>query len=70
MGCRILITTGDPDGIGWEVTAKALRALGPKPKVQICLLPPHQRLHQEKSVTEPQIKNSWYFLTGSFSSAA
>lgn len=31
---RILITTGDPDGIGWEVTAKALNALGPKPGVQ------------------------------------
>jgi 4-hydroxythreonine-4-phosphate dehydrogenase len=27
---RILITTGDADGIGWEVTAKALQALGPK----------------------------------------
>src|SRR4051794_8434889 len=31
---RILITTGDPDGIGWEVTAKALNAIGPKPGVQ------------------------------------
>jgi 4-hydroxythreonine-4-phosphate dehydrogenase len=31
---RILITTGDPDGIGWEVTAKALNALGPKPGIQ------------------------------------
>lgn len=27
---RILITTGDIDGIGWEVTAKALHAIGPK----------------------------------------
>lgn len=31
---RILITTGDSDGIGWEVTAKALNALGPRPGVQ------------------------------------
>ena len=27
---RILITTGDTDGIGWEVTAKSLHAIGPK----------------------------------------
>lgn len=27
---RILITTGDTDGVGWEVTAKALHALGPQ----------------------------------------
>jgi 4-hydroxy-L-threonine phosphate dehydrogenase PdxA len=31
---RILITTGDPDGIGWEVTSKALTALGPRAGVQ------------------------------------
>jgi 4-hydroxythreonine-4-phosphate dehydrogenase len=31
---RILITTGDADGIGWEVTAKALNSLGPKAGVQ------------------------------------
>lgn len=31
---RVLITTGDVDGIGWEVTAKALQSLGPKPGVQ------------------------------------
>ncbi|MBX3020494.1 MAG: 4-hydroxythreonine-4-phosphate dehydrogenase PdxA [Bdellovibrionales bacterium] len=31
---RLLITTGDSDGIGWEVTAKALNALGPRPGVQ------------------------------------
>lgn len=31
---RILITTGDTDGIGWEVTAKALHLIGPKPGVQ------------------------------------
>ncbi|MGZ3722063.1 MAG: 4-hydroxythreonine-4-phosphate dehydrogenase PdxA [Bdellovibrionales bacterium] len=31
---RIVITTGDSDGIGWEVTSKALNALGPKIGVQ------------------------------------
>lgn len=31
---RLLITTGDTDGIGWEVTAKALHAIGPKAGVQ------------------------------------
>lgn len=31
---RILITTGDSDGIGWEVTAKALQSIGPKKDVQ------------------------------------
>lgn len=31
---KILITTGDTDGIGWEVSAKALKALGPKKGVQ------------------------------------
>lgn len=31
---RILITTGDLDGIGWEVTAKALNSIGPKKGIQ------------------------------------
>jgi len=31
---RLLITTGDTDGIGWEVTAKALHAIGPQPGCQ------------------------------------
>ncbi|MES2768395.1 MAG: 4-hydroxythreonine-4-phosphate dehydrogenase PdxA [Bdellovibrionota bacterium] len=31
---RILITTGDADGIGFEVTAKALNKIGPKKNVQ------------------------------------
>lgn len=31
---RLLITTGDTDGIGWEVTAKALHAIGPRAGVQ------------------------------------
>lgn len=34
---RILITSGDPDGIGWEVTAKALNALKPKKDVQFAV---------------------------------
>jgi len=33
---RVLITTGDSDGIGWEVTAKALNSLGPVRGVQFC----------------------------------
>ena len=35
---RIAITTGDPDGIGLEVTAKALAALGPRANVQFAIL--------------------------------
>ncbi len=31
---RLIITTGDADGIGWEVTCKALNAIGPKAGVQ------------------------------------
>lgn len=31
---RLLITTGDSDGIGWEVTAKALHGIGPKAGTQ------------------------------------
>lgn len=31
---RLLITTGDTDGVGWEVTCKALNALGPQAGVQ------------------------------------
>lgn len=31
---RIAVTTGDPDGIGWEVTAKALNSLKPKRHLQ------------------------------------
>lgn len=33
---RVLITTGDRDGVGWEVTAKALNSLGPVKGVQFC----------------------------------
>lgn len=31
---KLLITTGDPDGVGWEVTCKALNSLGPVKEVQ------------------------------------
>ncbi len=34
---RIVVTTGDVDGIGWEVTAKALHAIGPRPGIQFIL---------------------------------
>lgn len=34
---RLLITTGDPDGIGTEVTAKALVDLGPQKKFQFVI---------------------------------
>ena len=44
---RILITTGDPDGIGWEVTAKALNSLGPKAGVQFVYFR-HTRAFQKK----------------------
>lgn len=33
----MLITTGDPDGVGWEVTCKALNAMGPVKDVQFCI---------------------------------
>jgi 4-hydroxythreonine-4-phosphate dehydrogenase len=51
---RIAVTTGDPDGIGLEVTAKALQVLGPQPGVQFILwrsdqaLPRHLDWIQEK----------------------
>jgi len=35
---RILITTGDEDGIGWEVTAKALASIGPLAGIQFALI--------------------------------
>src|SRR3954447_24348779 len=42
---RVLITTGDVDGIGWEVTAKALHSLGPKTGVQFVVYRHRKRLH-------------------------
>lgn len=48
---RIAITTGDPDGIGWEVTVKALNSLKPKRDVQFLV-------YRSKSgpVPKPKIK--------------
>jgi len=34
---RIAITTGDADGVGPEVVAKALRKIGPKKNIQFFL---------------------------------
>ena len=34
---RLIITTGDVDGIGWEVSQKALTALGPRAGVQFAV---------------------------------
>lgn len=34
---RLLITTGDPDGVGSEVTAKALKAIGPRKGYQFVI---------------------------------
>lgn len=35
---RFIVTTGDPDGIGWEVTVKALNKLGPQKNVQFIVM--------------------------------
>ncbi len=49
---RIIITTGDLDGVGWEVTAKALADLGPRPGVQFVVvraavdIPQQRRFYQ------------------------
>lgn len=39
---RLIITSGDPVGIGWEVCAKALNTLGPHASVQFLLFKPKQ----------------------------
>jgi 4-hydroxy-L-threonine phosphate dehydrogenase PdxA len=49
---RLLITTGDTDGIGWEVTAKALHAIGPKPGFQFFFY-----RHLKSSQNKPAIKS-------------
>lgn len=46
MGQRLIITTGDPDGIGWEVTVKALNELGPQRQIQFIVYRP---LNQKSS---------------------
>lgn len=37
MSQRLIITTGDPDGIGWEVAVKALNELGPQSQTQFII---------------------------------
>ncbi len=48
---KILLTSGDPNGIGLEVTAKALEKLGPQKGVQFFLLrSPKSELNQLKRI--------------------
>lgn len=52
---RLLITTGDTDGIGWEVTAKALHAIGPKPGFQFFFYR-HLKASHDKPVLSRKFK--------------
>ena len=54
---RILITTGDFDGIGWEVTAKALNALGPKAGVQFIYYRHAQSLSKKQPTLGKKFKH-------------
>jgi 4-hydroxythreonine-4-phosphate dehydrogenase len=54
---KILITTGDSDGIGWEVTAKALHTLGPKSGVQFFFF---------RHAHAPRIRNLERLIKGKF----
>jgi 4-hydroxythreonine-4-phosphate dehydrogenase len=48
---RILLTSGDPDGIGLEVTAKALEKIGPQKGIQFILFrSPKSELKQLKRI--------------------
>lgn len=48
---KILLTAGDPNGIGLEVTAKALERLGPQPGVQFFLMrSPQSEIKQLKRI--------------------
>lgn len=60
MAIRTLVTTGDPDGIGWEVTAKALNALGPQKGVQFIVF---RNPSASQSRTLPKIKSSFRTLS-------
>lgn len=58
---RLVITTGDTDGIGWEITNKALNAIGPKAGVQFIFFkspsgqkPPFTKKFKHKLVTTLQ----------------
>lgn len=48
---RVVITTGDIDGIGWEVSAKALSSIGPKSGVQFLVY-----RHRAQSMPKPKIQ--------------
>ena len=60
---RIAITTGDPDGIGTEITAKALAKLKPGPGITYYLwrspLCPKRHLHQIDRVFKRITVNTW-----------
>ena len=53
---RIYITTGDPDGIGMEVAAKALQQIGPKSGVQFVLFRSSFRNKQWLSLIDSRFK--------------
>lgn len=49
---RIFITTGDQDGIGLEVTSKALKSLGPQPNVQFLVFrKPSERSELQRTLS-------------------
>ncbi len=50
---RIILTTGDPDGIGLEITRRALKKLGPQGQVQFLVL----RSKSEKPFYAPKFKS-------------
>src|ERR1035437_4782197 len=54
---RILITTGDSDGIGWEVTSKALNALGPKSGVHFIYYRHAQSFNKKQPTLGRKFKN-------------
>lgn len=57
---RLAITTGDPDGVGPEVTAKALRFLGPQPGVQwVIFRDPSSSAYFEKLPFRRRQVTSW-----------
>lgn len=52
---NIVITTGDHDGIGWEVTAKALNKIGPQKNIQFVVFR-SELLKREKFKIAPKFK--------------
>jgi 4-hydroxy-L-threonine phosphate dehydrogenase PdxA len=55
---RILITTGDADGIGLEVAAKSLYKLGPKIGVQFILFKSHYKTKKWDQLIAKKFKKS------------